>query len=133
METEELEEVERHCRKAASGVKKGSSQQTASQPGVNSEDEEKAESADHVTQDSESQTHYIAIQRNSKYYQSMRLRSRQKERNNREGMNARHAVASLKNRDSRSKPLNVNVLSRKGPPVSVKSEVKTLEEQWIQR
>ncbi|KAG6924355.1 hypothetical protein G0U57_017681 [Chelydra serpentina] len=133
METEELEEVERHCRKATSDVKKGSSQQTASQLGVNSEDEEKSEGADHVTQDSESQTHYIAIQRNSKYYRSMRLQSRQKERNNREVTNARHAVASLKNGDSRSKPLNVDVLSRKGHPVPVKSEVKTLEEQWIQR
>lgn len=99
METEELEEVERHCRKATSGVKKGSSQQTASQLGVNSEDE-KAEGADHVTQDSESQTHYIAIQRNSKYYQSMRLRSRQKERNNREGMNARHAVGEYQTQKS---------------------------------
>ncbi|XP_023967235.3 ephexin-1 isoform X1 [Chrysemys picta bellii] len=133
METEELEEVERHCRKATSGVKKGSFQLPASQPGVNSEDEEKSEGADHVTQDSESQTHYIAIQRNSKYYQSMRLRTRQKERNNREGTNARHAVASLKNGDSRSKLLNVDVLSCKGPPVSVKSEVKALEEQCIQR
>ncbi|KAH1165742.1 ephexin-1 isoform X1 [Mauremys mutica] len=133
METEELEEVERHCRKATSGVKKGSSQQTASQPGMNSEDEEKSEGADHVTQDSESQIHYIPIQRNSKYYRSMRLRTRQKERNNREGMNARHPVASLKNGDSRSKPLNLDVLSRKGPSVSVKSEVKKLEEQWTQR
>ncbi|XP_050821276.1 ephexin-1 isoform X2 [Gopherus flavomarginatus] len=133
METEELEEVKRHCRKATSGVKKGSSQQTASQPGMNSEHEEKSEGADHVTQDSESQIHYIAIQRNSKYYRSMRLQTRQKERNNREGTNARHPVASLKNGDSRSKPLNLDVLSRKGPPVSVKSEVKDLEEQWIQR
>uniref|UniRef100_A0A452GJR1 Uncharacterized protein n=1 Tax=Gopherus agassizii TaxID=38772 RepID=A0A452GJR1_9SAUR len=133
METEELEEVKRHCRKATSGVKKGSSQQTASQPGVNSEHEEKSEGADYVTQDSESQIHYIAIQRNSKYYRSMRLQTRQKERNNREGTNARHPVASLKNGDSRSKPLNLDVLSRKGPPVSVKSEVKDLEEQWIQR
>ncbi|XP_032657521.1 ephexin-1 isoform X1 [Chelonoidis abingdonii] len=132
METEELEEVKRHCRKATRGVKKGSSQQTASQPGMNSE-HEKSEGADPVIQDSESQIHYIAIQRNSKYYRSMRLQTRQKERNNREGTNARHPVASLINGDSRSKPLNLDVLSRKGPPVSVKSEVKELEEQWVQR
>ncbi|XP_067394911.1 ephexin-1 [Emydura macquarii macquarii] len=129
METEELEEVGRHCMKATSGVRKGNSQQTASQPGVISEEE----GADHVTQDRESQTHYIAIRRNSKYYRSMRLRSREKERNNREGTHVRHVVASLKNGESRNKPLNVDVLSCKGPPLSVKSEVRASEEQWIQR
>uniref|UniRef100_A0A8C8S810 Neuronal guanine nucleotide exchange factor n=1 Tax=Pelusios castaneus TaxID=367368 RepID=A0A8C8S810_9SAUR len=130
METEELEEVERHCTKATGVMRKGSSWQTVSQPGVILEEEE---GADHVTQDTESQTHYIAIRRNSKYYRSMRLRSRGKERNNREGINVRHVAASLKNGDSKSKPLNVDALSFKGSPLSVKSEVRALEEEWIQR
>ncbi|XP_074860612.1 ephexin-1 isoform X2 [Carettochelys insculpta] len=134
METEELEEVERHCRKATSGVRKGRSQETASQTAVISEDEEeKSEGADDVTHDSASPTHYIAIRRNSKYYRSMRQKGRWKECNNREWGDSRHAVASLKNGDSRSKPLTVDVLSWKGPPASVKSEVKVWEEQLIQR
>lgn len=128
METEELEEVERHCRKATNGVRKGSSRQTALQAAVIFEDEEKSEGADHVTQDGASQTHYIAIQRNSKYYRSMRQRGRQKGWSSREEMSTRHAVASLGRGDSRSKPLTVGGLSCKGPP-----DVRALEEQWIQR
>ncbi|XP_075793503.1 ephexin-1 isoform X1 [Pelodiscus sinensis] len=128
METEELEEVERHCRKATNGVRKGSSRQTALQAAVIFEDEEKSEGADHVTQDGASQTHYIAIQRNSKYYRSMRQWGRQKGWSSREEMSTRHAVASLGRGDSRSKPLTVGGLSCKGPP-----DVRALEEQWIQR
>lgn len=81
METEELEEVERHSRKSVHGHWNDSSSQAVSCVDLICDDE--SEASDHVTE-KESQTHYIPIRRNSRYYRSFRLRNRGKARSSRE-------------------------------------------------
>lgn len=75
METEELEEVERHHGKAANGLRKDSSPQAISCLGLVCEYD--SEASDHVTE-KEPQTCYIPIRRNSRYYRSIRRRDRGK-------------------------------------------------------
>ncbi|OPJ79268.1 ephexin-1 isoform A [Patagioenas fasciata monilis] len=97
-----------------------------------SEGEEESEGVNLVAHETDSHTHYIAIQRNSKYYRSMRLPSRGKRKPSREAMHTRCATGSLKNNEPVKEPLNV--LSQKGSPSPVSSDDKaTLEELWIQR
>ncbi|XP_046779701.1 ephexin-1 isoform X2 [Gallus gallus] len=90
-----------------------------------SEGEEESEGADSETYERDSHTHYIAIQRNSKYYRSMRLPNRSKRKTAREAMHAGRAAGSLKNNESVKEPLNV--LPPKGSPAPVDSNQTTLE------
>ncbi|XP_025935851.1 ephexin-1 [Apteryx rowi] len=103
---------------SAGGLWQGVPQQVLPEAGSVSEGEE------------ESHTHYIAIQRNSRYYRSMRLRSREKRKTTREA-NVGHAAGSLKNDEPVKEPLTTEVLSQKGsaPPVNV--DMRALEELWI--
>eukprot|EP00076_Gallus_gallus_P013744 XP_015132345.1 ephexin-1 isoform X2 [Gallus gallus] len=90
-----------------------------------SEGEEESEGADSETYERDSHTHYIAIQRNSKYYRSMRLPNRSKRKTAREAMHAGRAAGSLKNNESVKEPLNV--LPPMGSPAPVDSNQTTLE------
>lgn len=82
METEELEDVERHCGKSANGLSKDSSRQTISCLNSTYEDDE-SEASHHKTE-KESQAHYIPIRRNSRYYRSFRHRNGGKGRSSKE-------------------------------------------------
>ncbi|XP_062462598.1 ephexin-1 isoform X1 [Pezoporus occidentalis] len=104
------------------------SQQVLRESDSVSEGEEDSEDANPMTH--ERNTHYIAIQRNSRYYRSMRLPSREK-RTLREAVHTGHATGSLKNNEPITKP--VNVLSHKGSPSPVDSDKTTLDELWLQR
>ncbi|XP_064929237.1 ephexin-1 isoform X1 [Columba livia] len=124
-------------REAAGGLSTGGLQQDVSQQVLResssvSEGEEESEGANLVAHETDSHTHYIAIQRNSKYYRSMRLPSRGKRKPSREAMHTRCATGSLKNNEPIKEPLNV--ISQKGSPSPVSSDDKaTLEELWMQR
>lgn len=76
-----------HGGEAASGLQKGISRTFSV-----SEGEEESEGADSAAHERDSHTHYIAIQRNSKYYRSMRLPNRSKRKTAREAMHAGHAA-----------------------------------------
>uniref|UniRef100_A0ACB8FAH0 Uncharacterized protein n=1 Tax=Sphaerodactylus townsendi TaxID=933632 RepID=A0ACB8FAH0_9SAUR len=82
METEDLEEMERYDGKSANGFRKDSSPKVVSCLDLNCEHDESLTS-DYVTE-KESQSHYIPIRRNSRYYRSFRLRNRGKWRSNKE-------------------------------------------------
>ncbi|KAM8805019.1 LOW QUALITY PROTEIN: ephexin-1 [Eudromia elegans] len=83
--------------------------------------------------DGEEEPHarYIAIQRNSRYYRSMRLRSREKRRTTREAVRAGCAAGSLKSDEPVKEPLPMEVLSQKGSAPAASADVKVLEELWI--
>ena len=68
------------------------SQQVLRESGSVSEGEEEPEGANMVTHERDSHTHYIAIQRNSRYYQSMRLPRREKRKTSREAMHMGRAT-----------------------------------------
>ncbi|KAJ6669162.1 hypothetical protein lerEdw1_007971 [Lerista edwardsae] len=131
METEELEEVERHHGKAANGLRKDSSPQAISSLGLVCEDE----ASDHVTE-KEPQTRYIPIRRNSRYYRSIRRRrSRGKGQSSNE-IQTEHVEGSLKNGNTRNELLNKDQLLHvfhKGLSLHVKPEMTAAEEQWIKR
>ncbi|XP_074767879.1 ephexin-1 isoform X1 [Athene noctua] len=116
---------------SASGLRQGPSQQVLTESGSVSEGEEESEGDNPVAHERDSQTHYIPIQRNSRYYRSMRLPSRGKRKTSREAMHMGHATGSLKNNEPIKEPLNV--LSHKGSPSPVNSDKTTLDELWIQR
>ncbi|XP_054062085.1 ephexin-1 isoform X1 [Rissa tridactyla] len=118
-------------RLSASGLQQGLSQQVLRESGSVSEGEEESEDANSVTHEGDSHTHYIAIQRNSRYYRSMRLPSRGKRKTSREAMHMGRATGSLKNNEPVKEPLNI--LSHKGSPSPVSSDKTTLDELWIQR
>ncbi|XP_074447033.1 ephexin-1 isoform X1 [Larus michahellis] len=118
-------------RLSASGLQQGLSQQVLRESGSVSEGEEESEDANLVTHEGDSHTHYIAIQRNSRYYRSMRLPSRGKRKTSREAMHMGRATGSLKNNEPVKEPLNI--LSHKGSPSPVSSDKTTLDELWIQR
>uniref|UniRef100_A0A8C4V2L1 Neuronal guanine nucleotide exchange factor n=1 Tax=Falco tinnunculus TaxID=100819 RepID=A0A8C4V2L1_FALTI len=125
-----------HGRKATSrlsagGFRQGLSQQVLRESGSVSESEEESEGAKPVTHERDLHTHYIAIQRNSRYYRSMRLPSREKRKSSREAMHLGHVTGSLKNNEPVKEPLNV--LPRKGSPSPVNSDKTALDELWIQR
>ncbi|KAM9274858.1 ephexin-1 isoform 2-T2 [Cariama cristata] len=109
----------------------GLSQQVLRASGSVSEGEEESEGANSATHDRDLHAHYIAIQRNSRYYRSMRLPSRGKRKTSREAMHMGRATGSLKNNEPVKEPLNV--LSHKGSPPLVNSDKTTLDELWIQR
>lgn len=77
METEKLDEMERHNGKSANSFRKDSSPQAVSGLDLNY-DHDESQTSDHMTEDL--QTHYIPIRRNSRYYRSIRLRNRGKGR-----------------------------------------------------
>lgn len=79
-------------RLSASGLQQGLSQQVLRESGSVSEGEEESEDANLVTHEGDSHTHYIAIQRNSRYYRSMRLPSRGKRKTSREAMHMGRAT-----------------------------------------
>ena len=83
-----------HGREAARRLSAGGllSQQVLRESGSVSEGEEESEGANVVTHESDSHTHYIAIQRNSRYYQSMRLPRREKRKTSREAMHMGRAT-----------------------------------------
>ncbi|XP_065496406.1 ephexin-1 [Caloenas nicobarica] len=119
-------------RLSTGGLQQDVSQQLLKESSSVSEGEEESEGANLVAHETDSHTHYIAIQRNSKYYRSMRLPSRGKRKPSRESMHTECATGSLKNNEPVKEPLNV--LSQKGSPSPVSSDDKaTLEELWIQR
>ncbi|KAM6326247.1 ephexin-1 [Podargus strigoides] len=118
-------------RLSTSGLRQGISQQVLRESGSVSEGEEESEGADLVTHEMDSRTQYIAIQRNSRYYRSMRLPSRGKKKTSREAMHMGRGTGSLKNNEPTKEPLNV--LSQKGSPSPVTSDKATLDELWIQR
>lgn len=74
------------------GEAAGGFQQGISQTFSVSEVEEESEGADSATHERDSHTHYIAIQRNSKYYRSMRLPKRSKRKTAREATHAGRAA-----------------------------------------
>lgn len=84
-----------HGREAAHRLSSGGlwedlSQQVLRESGSVSEGEEGSEDANPMTH--ETNMHYIAIQRNSRYYRSMRLPSREKRKASREAMHTGHAT-----------------------------------------
>lgn len=76
-----------HGGEAAGGLQQGISRSLSV-----SEGEEESEGADSETYERDSHTHYIAIQRNSKYYRSMRLPNRSKRKTAREAIHAGRAA-----------------------------------------
>ncbi|XP_054242153.1 ephexin-1 [Indicator indicator] len=116
------------CRLSADGLH---SQQVLRESGSVSEGEEESEGANPETHGMDSHAQYIAIQRNSRYYRSMRLPNRGKRKTSREATHVGHATGSLKNNETVKEPLNV--LSPKGSPSPVNSDKTTLDELWIQR
>ncbi|XP_068277086.1 ephexin-1 isoform X2 [Nyctibius grandis] len=118
-------------RASAGGLRQGTSQQVPRESGSVSEGEDESEGANPDTHERDSHAHYIAIQRNSRYYRSMRLPRREKRKTSREAMHMGHAAGSLKNNEPVKEPLNV--LSHKGSPSPVNSDKTTLDELWIQR
>ncbi|KAJ7325038.1 hypothetical protein JRQ81_018058 [Phrynocephalus forsythii] len=132
MATEKLEGVERNCGKSANGLKKSSSPQEISCMDLIYDDE--SDTSDHVTE-KESQTRYIPIRRNSKYYRSIRRRNRERTQSDKE-IQTNHAEGSLKNGNTRNELLNKDELLRifhKGLSLHVKSDMTAIEEQWFQR
>lgn len=79
-------------RLSAGGLWQDLSQQVLRESGSVSEGEEEAEDTNPVTDERDSHPHYIAIQRNSRYYRSMRLPSRGKRKSSREAMHVGHAT-----------------------------------------
>lgn len=71
---------------STSGLQQDVSQQVLRESGSVSEGEEQSEGANLVVHEMDSHARYIAIQRNSKYYRSMRLPSRGKRKPSREAM-----------------------------------------------
>lgn len=71
-------------RLSTSGLWQGHSQQVLRESGSVSEGEEESAGANPVTHEGDLHTHYIAIQRNSRYYRSMRLPNRGKRKTLRE-------------------------------------------------
>ncbi|XP_009637788.2 ephexin-1 [Egretta garzetta] len=114
----------------AGGLWQGLSQQVLRESGSVSEGEEESEGANLVAHERDAHTHYIAIQRNSRYYRSMRLPSREKRKTSREAMHMGRATGSLKSNEPVKEPLNV--LSHKGSPSPVNSDKTALDELWIQ-
>ncbi|XP_066858743.1 ephexin-1 isoform X1 [Anser cygnoides] len=124
---------EASSRLSAGGHQQAASQQVLTELRSVSDGEEESEGANPATQEGNSHTHYIAIQRNSRYYRSMRLPSRSKRKTTREAMHGGHAAGSLRNNEPVKEPLNMDVLSHKGSPSSVDSDKTSLEELLIQR
>jgi len=79
-------------RLSTGGLRQGLSQQVRRESGSVSEGEEESEAANPVTHERDSHTQYIAIQRNSRYYRSMRLPSREKRKTSREAMHIGRAT-----------------------------------------
>ncbi|XP_040423611.1 ephexin-1 isoform X3 [Cygnus olor] len=124
---------EASSRLSAGGHQQAASQQVLTELGSVSDGEEESEGANPATQEGNSHTRYIAIQRNSRYYRSMRLPSRSKRKTTREAMHGGHAAGSLRNNEPVKEPLNMDVLSHKGSPSPVDSDKTSLEELLIQR
>lgn len=124
---------EASSRLSAGGHQLAASQQVLTELGSVSDGEEESEGANPATQEGNSHTHYIAIQRNSRYYRSMRLPSRSKRKTTREAMHGGHAAGSLRNNEPVKEPLNMDVLSHKGSPSPAASDKTSLEELLIQR
>ncbi|XP_064242201.1 ephexin-1 isoform X1 [Passer domesticus] len=128
--------MEEHGREATprlstGGLWQGHSQQVLRESGSVSEGEEESAGANPVTHEGDLHTQYIAIQRNSRYYRSMRLPNRGKRKTSREAMHMQHATGSLKNIEPIKETLNV--LSHKGSPSPANSDPTTLDELLIQR
>lgn len=83
---------EASSRLSAGGHQQAASQQVLTELRSVSDGEEESEGANPATQEGNSHTHYIAIQRNSRYYRSMRLPSRSKRKATREAMHGGHAA-----------------------------------------
>lgn len=79
-------------RLSAGRLRQGLSRQVLRESGSVSEGEEESEGANPVAHKRDLHTHYIAIQRNSRYYRSMRLPSREKKKTSREAMHMGHAT-----------------------------------------
>lgn len=79
-------------RLSAGQLRQGLSRQVLRESGSVSEGEEESEGANPVAHERDLHTHYIAIQRNSRYYRSMRLPSREKKKTLREAMHMGHAT-----------------------------------------
>ncbi|XP_039930309.1 ephexin-1 isoform X2 [Hirundo rustica] len=118
-------------RLSSGGLWQGHSQQVLRESGSLSEGEEESAGANPVTHEGDLHTRYIAIQRNSRYYRSMRLPNRGKRKTSREAMHMQHATGSLKNYETIKEPLNV--LCHKGSPSPANSDPTTLDELLIQR
>ncbi|XP_062832482.1 ephexin-1 isoform X1 [Anolis carolinensis] len=131
METEELEEVERHHEKSANGLRKDSSSQAICLELIC---DEKPEDSDCMAE-KDLETHYIPIRRNSKYYRSFRRRNRGKVKTGKE-VPTEPVGGSLKNGSTRNELLNKDELLRifrKGMSLHVKPDLTATEEQWFQR
>lgn len=77
-------------RLSTGGLQQGRSQHVLRESVSVSEGEEESAGANPVTHEGDLHTHYIAIQRNSKYYRSMRLPNRGKRKTSREAMHMGH-------------------------------------------
>ncbi|XP_062988466.1 ephexin-1 [Elgaria multicarinata webbii] len=131
METEEQEEVERHCGKSANGLRTDCSPQAISCLDLIYDE---SEASEHMTE-KEPQTHYIPIRRNSRYYRSFRHRNRGKAKSSKE-VQTECFEGSLKNGNTRNELLNKEELLRifhKGLSLHVKPDMTATEEQWFQR
>lgn len=89
--------MEEHGREAThrlstGGLWQGRSQHVLRESGSVSEGEEESAGAHPVTHEGDLHTQYIAIQRNSRYYRSMRLPNRGKRKTSREAMHMQHAT-----------------------------------------
>ncbi|XP_059711183.1 ephexin-1 isoform X1 [Haemorhous mexicanus] len=128
--------MEEHGREAThrlstGGLWQGHSQHILRESGSVSEGEEESAGANPVMHEGDLNTQYIAIQRNSRYYRSMRMPNRGKRKTSREAMHMQHATGSLKNYEPIKEPLNV--LPHKGSPSPANSDPTTLDELLIQR
>ncbi|XP_030083117.2 ephexin-1 isoform X2 [Serinus canaria] len=128
--------MEEHGREAThrlstGGLWQGHSQHILRESGSVSEGEEESAGANPVMHEGDLKTQYIAIQRNSRYYRSMRMPNRGKRKTSREAMHMQHATGSLKNCEPIKEPLNV--LPHKGSPSPANSDPTTLDELLIQR
>lgn len=83
---------EASSRLSAGGHQPAASQQVLTELASVSDGEEESEGANPATHEGNSHTHYIAIQRNSRYYRSMRLPNRSKRKTTREAMHRGHAA-----------------------------------------
>uniref|UniRef100_A0A8B9UT15 Neuronal guanine nucleotide exchange factor n=4 Tax=Anatidae TaxID=8830 RepID=A0A8B9UT15_9AVES len=124
---------EASSRLSAGGHQLAASQQVLTELASVSDGEEESEGANPATHEGNSHTHYIAIQRNSRYYRSMRLPNRSKRKTTREAMHRGHAAGSLRNNEPVKEPLNLDVLSHKGSPSPAAPDKTSLEELLIQR
>lgn len=79
-------------RLSTGGLWQGHSQQVLRESGSVSEGEEESAGANPVTQEGDLHTQYIAIQRNSRYYRSMRRPNKGKKKTSREATHMQHAT-----------------------------------------